>query len=518
MMSSETIAPVLIDGTWRPAREVGSFSATNPATGESLADVFPISAWADIDAALDAALSAHAEMRTMDPEGLAIFLRQYAEEIESQRDALCAVAALETGFPVSPRLRDVELPRTTNQLRQAADMVLDDAWRLPTIDAATNIRSVFESLGPVAVFGPNNFPFAYNSISGGDFASAIAVGCPVIAKAHPGYPATSRLLAECAKTAADATGMPAGIVQMVYGLAPVDGLTLVSDPRLGAVAFTGSRAAGLKLKAAADAVGKPIYLEMSSVNPVVLLPGALDEHFDTVVDELVTSALMGAGQFCTNPGLVFALRGETTDRLLKKIAERYDEAPCGTLLSENTQAALKHSIEVLETAGARVLSGGGPADREGFAWSNTLLQVNGGQFLGAPEVFQREAFGNATLVVVLDDADQWVDAITRCEGSLTGCIYSADDGSEDALYDQIAPALRLRVGRLLNDKMPTGVAVSPAMQHGGPFPASGHPHFTAVGFPASLRRFTMLASYDNVRAHRLPPVLQDPASRDASYA
>ncbi|MDE0839096.1 MAG: aldehyde dehydrogenase (NADP(+)), partial [Kiritimatiellae bacterium] len=150
-------------------------------------------------------------------------------------------------------------------------------------------------------------------------------------------------------------------------------------------------------------------------------------------------------------------------------------------------------------------------DREGFAWSNTLLQVNGGQFLGAPEVFQCEAFGNATLVVVLDDADQWVDAIARCEGSLTGSIYSAGDGSEDALYDQIAPALRARVGRLLNDKMPTGVAVSPAMQHGGPFPASGHPHFTAVGFPASLRRFTMLASYDNVRAHRLPPVLQDPA-------
>jgi NADP-dependent aldehyde dehydrogenase len=265
----------------------------------------------------------------------------------------------------------------------------------------------------------------------------------------------------------------------------------------------------MALKASADSVGKPIYVEMSSVNPVVILPGALEERADALVEELVTSALMGAGQFCTNPGIVFALGGDATESFLQALSSRYAAAPCGTLLGKGTMEALARGIETLVQSGAEIASGGDAAEREGYAWSNTLLRVSGSRFLESAEALQTEAFGNATLVVVLDGLDELVEAIAACEGNLTGCIYSAEDGRDDAGYEQVARVLRPRVGRLLNDKMPTGVAVSVAMNHGGPFPATGHPHFTAVGIPASLRRFTMLASYDNVRAHRLPAILRD---------
>jgi NADP-dependent aldehyde dehydrogenase len=166
-------------------------------------------------------------------------------------------------------------------------------------------------------------------------------------------------------------------------------------------------------------------------------------------------------------------------------------------------------VKALTAAGASLVTGGDAAEREGYAWSNTLLRVDGEGFVADPEGLQTEVFGNATLIVVAHDVPQAIDVVTQLEGNLTGSIYSASDGRDDDSYDLIAPCLRRHVGRMINDKMPTGVAVSPAMNHGGPFPATGHPHFTAVGIPASLRRFTMLASYDNVRPHRLPAILRD---------
>jgi NADP-dependent aldehyde dehydrogenase len=321
------------------------------------------------------------------------------------------------------------------------------------------------------------------------------------------------MLADCALRAIQKTGMPAATVQMIFGIARSDGEKLAGDPRVGAIAFTGSRTAGMALKASADAVGKPVYLEMSSVNPVVIFPGALEERASDVVTELTTSALMGTGQFCTNPGIVFLVAGETTEAFLKDLAAKYDEAPCGTLLSKGTQQGLVEGIEALTAAGAEVVCGSRPAAREGYAWSNTLLRVDGDTFLAKSEALQTEAFGNATLAVIASSVEQLSDLMRCCEGNLTGCIYSAKDGRDDANYDSVAKVLRTKVGRLLNDKMPTGVAVSPAMNHGGPFPATGHPHFTAVGIPAALRRFTRLACYDNVRAERLPEVLR--AAMDA---
>lgn len=508
-MTTDPLAPVLIAGQWRPASAAGSFSAENPATGCALSPRYPVSDWPDVEAALASAASAFDAMQSLPRPRIAEFLRDYAARIEAGKHTIAATAAEETGYPVAPRLRDVELVRTVDQLRQAAAAAVDPAWRLPVIDAKANLCSILEPIGPTAVFGPNNFPLAFNGVAGGDFAAAIAAGNPVIAKAHSSHPTTCRRLAECAHEAATATGMPPGTVQLLYGLRRPDGVRLASDHRLGAIAFTGSRSAGMALKNAADAIGKPIYLEMSSVNPVVILPGALAERATDLAAELTASALLGTGQFCTNPGMVFVIEGPDTTAFLADLARRYAQSPCGTLLGRGTQQGLLTGIQTLIDAGAEVVTGHQPADRPGYAWANTLLSVSGSRFLQQARSLQTEAFGNATLLVRASDIGQLLQVLGHLEGNLTGCIYSAGDGRDDAMYDPVARALRPRVGRLLNDKMPTGVAVSPAMNHGGPFPATGHPHFTSVGLPASMRRFTRLACYDNVRSHRLPPILRE---------
>jgi NADP-dependent aldehyde dehydrogenase len=513
----------LIAGQWREASAAGTFQAENPATGEPLPSVYPVSGWDDCDAALAAAHEAAIALCSIPPERIARMLHRFAERIEARQREIIDVAVAETALPRSPRLAEVELPRTTGQLRQAAAAAVEGSWTLPTIDTKLNIRSYFAPLGPVAVFGPNNFPLAFNSASGGDLAAALAAGNPVIAKANSSHPGTTRLLAEEAHAAALETGLPRGTVQLIYRTGHADGERLVADVRLGASAYTGSRSAGLKLKAAADAAGKPIYLELSSVNPVIILPGALEERGDKIAEEFAASCLMGAGQFCTNPGLVMLIKSAASDRFLDAVKQRFAAAAPAPLLSRGVLETLQRNLKTIAAAGARVLVGGARLDGPGYRFANTLLCVEGRTFVEHAEALQTEAFGNASLVVLLDDVHEAAEAIERLEGNLTGCIYSGGispspqpapargEGvsGDDALYAELAPRLRRRVGRLLNDKMPTGVAVSPAMNHGGPYPATGHPGFTAVGIPAALRRFAALECFDNVRADRLPHSLRD---------
>ena len=503
------IERVLIAGEWRESRLTGTFRAENPATREPLTAEYPVSSWEDCDAALDAAVQAATMLRSMEEARIAEFLEAYAKRIEDSADALVEMANAETGLPATPRLRDVELPRTTGQLRAAAAAARQQSWKMATIDTKQNIRSAFAPIGPVLVFGPNNFPFAFGSVSGGDFAAAIAAGNPVLGKANTSHPGTTRLFAVAAREAAEQTGMPPAIVQLIYRTSHTDGERLVSDPRVGATGYTGSRNAGLKLKNAADSAGKPIYLELSSVNPVVILPAAIAERGEKIADEFTTSCLMGAGQFCTNPGLVLLFEGRETDQFLEQVRARFQSAPVGTLLSSGVAKALGQSVDTLKSAGAEMVVGGSPGGGRGHCYANTLLKVPAGRFMAEPEKLQTEAFGNVSLVVTAADIDEAVEVIEHLEGNLTGSIYSSTTGADDELYDRIAPGLQLKVGRLLNDKMPTGVAVSPAMNHGGPYPATGHPGFTAVGIPASLHRFAVLQSYDNVRLSRLPKILQD---------
>jgi NADP-dependent aldehyde dehydrogenase len=506
-----SFAPILIAGQWRDAEApLGSFSAYDPRTGAQLDERYPISGAADVSAAFEAATRAVIELRSTPSEAIAEFLERYAVAIEARCEALVEVAARETGLPAEPRLRSVELPRTVGQLRQGAAAVRDRSWRRATIDSKGNLRSQHAALGgPVLVFGPNNFPFAFNAVAGGDFVAAVAAGNPVIAKGNPGHPGTSRVLAECALEALRASGAPLSLLQLLYQVPNELGLAMVAEPRLAATAFTGSRAAGLRLKHAADAAGKPIYLEMSSVNPVFFLPGALAERGAALAKELFESCAAGAGQFCTRPGLSFVVGDASGQAFVKDLQAAFTASAAGTLLGPAVRDALTANVAALVRDGARLLAGGHALDDSRFAFEPTLLEVSASAFLDNPLSLGRESFGTLHLLVRANDVRELSRLATSLEGNLTASLYSATDGRDEALYAELEPIVRAKVGRLLNDKMPTGVAVSPAMNHGGPYPATSHPGFTAVGIPASLLRFSALHSYDNVRPARLPPELRD---------
>jgi alpha-ketoglutaric semialdehyde dehydrogenase len=502
--------PVLIAGQWRPSQQpAGTFRVENPATGEKFPEEYPVSGWADCDAALAAATEAAAVLRTLPREQIAKFLNRYADRLDARKAELVELTHAETGLPKAPRLSDVELPRTTGQLRQAAAAVLEGTWAMPTIDTKNGLRSVLGQLGPVVVFGPNNFPYAFSGAAGGDFAAAIAAGNPVIAKGHPLHAGTTRFLANEALEALKETGLPLATVQLVHRIEPATGLRLVSDPRTGGSGFTGSRGAGIKLKNASDAVGKPFYAELSSINPVVFFPGALKERGAKLSEEFAGSATLGGGQFCTNPGLIVLFASDDAEKFIADVKARFEAANPPVLLGKPVVRSLTEGVTALKAAGAELLTGGAPVAGPACRHANTLFRVTGAQFLAKPHALQTEMFGTASLFVVVRDLAEAATVLGQLEGNLTGSLYSDTAGSDDAAYANIEPILRQKVGRLLNDKMPTGVAVSPAMNHGGPFPATGHPGFTAVGIPASIRRFAALQCYDNVRATRLPLSLQN---------
>ena len=500
--------PVLIDGQWRASAGGDTFTAHNPADGSALDGDYPVSNRADVDAAAEAAGRAFAECRDWPGSRFADFLEAYAAKIDANGEAIATAAHQETGLPVSPRLLDVEVPRTVNQMKAAAEAARTASWARPTVDTAAGIRSVMGPVGPVVVFGPNNFPLAINSISGNDFAAAVAAGCPVIAKGHPLHPTTTRLFAELAHEAATETDMPAGFVQVLYHISNEDGTALLERPEIAASAFTGSRTGGLALKAVADKHGKPFYAEMSAINPVFVLPGALAERGTDFVDEFFGSCTLGAGQFCTNPGMVVVMKGEAADEMLSAAAEKFAAAGPMTTLGSGVTEHYEKSLATIKAAGGEVVARGSEHDGPGFRAVPTLIKAKASDVL-KNEGLLTEAFGPSSLVVVCDDLDEAVAVAAAQEGNLTGCIYSAADGSDDDAYAAVAGVLRTKVGRLLNDKMPTGVAVSRAMNHGGPYPASSHPGFSSMGLPQSITRFGALQSYDNVRPHRLPAVLQD---------
>lgn len=511
MLEPTLIEPVLVDGQWRAAQAPqGSFRAEDPARGEKIGPAFPISSAADIEAALAAGAAVAAELAAAPPTRIAEFLEAYADGIDADADALVALASAETALAAEPRLRKVELPRTSGQLRQAARAVRSYSWTQPVIDTGAGLRAHRAPLGkPVLVFGPNNFPYAFNAISGSDFASAIAARNPVIAKAHPLHPATSQRLAELAQNALKASGLPAAAVQMLYHFDHSLGVQLAGDSRLGAIGFTGSRAGGLALKAAADKVGVPMYAELSGINPVFLLPHALAERGAALAQEFFASCTMGSGQFCTNPGLVVVPQGDAGDAFVATAQAHFAGDAPRTLFSRSGRENVLRAITALQAAGAQVLSGGSAGKGAGYQVESTLLATDAARFLVDPPALQTEAFGPVSLIVRARDASEMVEIATLLEGNLTGTIYRAADGSDDVAWSAIAAVLRYKVGRLITNKMPTGVAVSGAMNHGGPYPSTGHPGFTSVGMPAAIHRFSALHSYDGVPERLLPVELRD---------
>jgi alpha-ketoglutaric semialdehyde dehydrogenase len=505
------VQPVLIAGRWQPSRgTVGHFRAENPSTGEAFGPQFPISSDIDVGAAVASASQIAPVVAATSATQIAAFLDTYAALIEDARAELSALAHAETALPIEPRLNTIELPRTVDQLRQAAHAARASSWCEAVIDTRNGIRRCRAPLSkPVVVFGPNNFPLAFNAVAGSDFASAIAARNPVIAKAHPGHPQTSTLLAELAVRALAAADMPAETIQLLYHLPNDTGLRLAGDARIGAVGFTGSRAGGLALKAAADAAGVLIYAEMSSINPVFMLPGALQERCADITKEFFNSCTAGSGQFCTNPGLIVLPDSVDALAFAQNSRRNFAAAPAANLLSRSVCESLEGAIAALRDAGAELLVGGARGRGPGYRFQPSLLSVSAKRFLEMSEALQSEAFGPASLFVVCNDGESMSSVAGALQGNLTATIYSANDDRDSVQHRKIADVLRPRVGRLVCNKMPTGVAVSPAMNHGGPYPATAHPGFSAIGMPAAIQRFSALHCFDNVRESHLPAELRD---------
>ena len=500
--------PVLIDGQWRAAAATGSFRAVDPTTGLERPQQWPVSGWSDVDAALDAAVAAAAALASLPGARIADFLERYADRLAARGDDLVAVAHAESGLAVKPRLADVELPRMLDQLRQAATAAREGTWRMGMIDSQRNIRSAAFGLGPVVVFPPANFPLAYGAVTGGDFAAAIAAGNPVIAKAHPGHPGVSRIAADEALCAAGETGLPPATVQLVHGISMDDGARLVADGRIGGTGFTGGHEAGKRLYAAAAAAGRVIWVEMGSLNPVVLLPGALAERGSEIAGELTASVTGSAGQFCTKPGLVFLLDDAAAATFTTAVAERFEAIGAQVLLGKVGRERLVEALAQLQNAGARVLAGGGVGDGP-CSHRPTLLAVPAADLVARPQALLIEAFGNATVLVQCESLGQLMQAVACVPGSLAASLYTAKDGRDDATVGQVAAELVARAGRIIENRMPTGLAVTPPMQHGGPWPSAAPPFFSAVGMPWSILRFARRICFDGWSQNRLPECLRD---------
>ena len=314
------------------------------------------------------------------------------------------------------------------------------------------------------------------------------------------------------------TGLPTATVQLLHGLENTDGERLVADRRVGATGFTGSEVAGRKLFTAASAAGKVIWVEMGSINPVVLLPGAVAERGDEIAGELTASVTSSAGQFCTKPGLVFLLADVASDAFIHKVAEQFAAVGPQVLLGEGGCRRLSAGIGDLVAAGATLVAGAaaasGPATN-----APTLLAIPAAELIVRPDKFLVEAFGNATLVVRCASLGELAQAVACCHGSLGASLYSAHDGRDDAGFRELAPLLVARSGRIVENRMPTGLTVTPPMQHGGPWPSAAPPFFSAVGLPWSILRFARRICFDGWTEHRLPASVRDapPAGQPWRY-
>jgi NADP-dependent aldehyde dehydrogenase len=492
-----------------------TFSAHNPATGAQLEPLFHEAGDAEVAQAMEASAAAFADYRTRSAAERATFLDRIATEIEALGDALIERAQAETGLPAA-RITG-ERGRTCGQLRLFAQVVREGSWVDARIDTALpkrepaprpDIRRMLKPIGPVVVFGSSNFPLAF-STSGGDTASAFAAGCTVVVKAHRAHPGTGELVAGAITRAVAACGLHPGTFSMLHGNGATLGMALTRHPATAAVGFTGSRAAGRALFDAAAAREHPIpvFAEMSSLNPVFLLPEAMATRGDAIAQGLYASFTLGVGQFCTKPGLVFALRGADTDRFIATLSKQVESAPAGTMLSgdirksfEANRASVMAAPCVAPLASASVVP-----DAARTQASATVGLTDARAFLRTPEL-ATEAFGPFALVILADDMAEMQACARALEGQLTATLHGTDADliAAAALID----AAEQCAGRLIVNSFPTGVEVCAAMNHGGPYPATSDVRFTSVGTAAMLR-FARPVCYQGFPGALLPPELQD---------
>jgi NADP-dependent aldehyde dehydrogenase len=495
------------------------FRSIAAGTGEPFGPAFAVDGPTDVAAACAAAELAFDAYRAASLTVRAAFLDRIAEEILVLGDDLIVAAMRESGLPRA-RLEG-ERGRTVGQLRLFADVVRKGLWQGLRIDPALperqplprpDLRVRFIPVGPVAVFGASNFPLAF-STAGGDTASALAAGCPVVVKGHPAHPETGALVAGAIAKAVAASGLPAGVFGHLVGPSNELGAALVQDPRIAAVGFTGSRAGGLALTRLAQArpVPIPVYAEMSSINPVVLLPAALKARGAALGTGFAGSLTLGAGQFCTNPGLLLAIEGEGLDAFVEAAKAGVAAAPTQTMLTRGIADTYRSGVAaVVRQGGVDVVAEG--AKGEGAQGGAVLFQTHAAAFLSTPAL-AHEIFGASSLLVRCAHVQELETVLRSLEGQLTATLHM--DAADEALAARLLPLLERKVGRILANGWPTGVEVCHAMVHGGPFPATTDPRSTSVGSLA-IDRFLRPVSYQNLAPALLPAELRDEARGDGA--
>ncbi|MBY4675631.1 aldehyde dehydrogenase (NADP(+)) [Marinobacterium arenosum] len=496
----------------QPISSPEGFQAQDPRLNQPLPGLFPENGDQEVAAAAEAAAAAFLPYSQLSDRQRALLLDCIAEQLEQRREAIVARACAETALP---ELRiNGELSRTTGQLQLFANLLRDGSWVRASIDRADptrqplakpDIRLIQQPLGPVAVFGASNFPLAF-SVAGGDTASALAAGCPVIVKGHPAHPGTSELVGRAINAAIEACGLPAGVFSLLSGTRHQLGATLVQHPAIQAVGFTGSLGAGRALFDLASRRPQPIpfYGELGSVNPVYLLPAALQQNGAALASEFVQSLNMGCGQFCTNPGLLIAIDSPALEAFQAQAAQLLSKQPARPMLTAAIGRSYRRQLEQLRAHPAtRQIGQGQPGDD--IQVQTALFKVSADTWLADP-MLEEEVFGPCALLVCCRDADQLLAVTRRLQGHLTSTLHGAQ--ANDPLTGQLMALLPHKVGRILFDGWPTGVEVCHSMTHGGPYPAATDSRSSSVGSRA-IERWVRPVSYQNTPDPLLPPALQN---------
>lgn len=483
----------------------------NPRTGKATGEPVAETTDADVDAAVDAAAEALPGWSALDDEERARALEAIADALDERAGDLAALADEETALGET-RLAG-EVGRATGQLRLFAGVLRDggyaDIAESPAAGGIPEIRRISHPVGPVAVFAASNFPFAF-SVMGGDTASALAAGCPVVVKAHEGHPNTSELTAQITRDALAKVAAPRGTFALVHGVDA--GLRLLNHPAITAAGFTGSTAGGVALAkiCAEREVPIPFYGELGAVNPVVVLPGASAQRAADIASGYATSLTLGAGQFCTNPGLLFAPAAD--EALRTAIADAVSDSRGGPMLSERIHSKYEAGLAEIEahpavTAVAAGTTGEGP-------WGATprLFAATLEKFAADLPVLSKERFGPAGLLITYPSAEELLPVLAQLSGNLVGSVHGdPDDPADLATARQVIAVFERTVGRIVWNGWPTGVAVNAAQHHGGPWPATTVPAYTSVG-SAAIRRWLVPVAYQGLPAELLPARLAGRAS------
>ncbi|MCF7561256.1 aldehyde dehydrogenase (NADP(+)) [Sabulilitoribacter multivorans] len=500
-------------GNQLSAKGSKTYKTFNPQLNSENKHVFTEATTVEIQEALSLATSAYKKFKDVSGQDKAEFLNAIADEILTLDDALIKAYCEESGLPEG-RAKG-ERGRTVFQLHMFADLVKEGSWVEACIDTAVqnrepapkpDLRKMLIPLGPVVVFGASNFPLAY-STAGGDTAAALAAGCPVIVKSHPMHAGTGELVASAIIKAAEKTGMPNGVFSNLNSSGIEVGSQLVKHPQVKAVGFTGSIKGGRALYDLASQRNEPIpvFAEMGSINPVIILPEALKVRLESIAKTYASSITLGTGQFCTNPGLILGIKGESLDKFIKNLSDEILKIEPTCMLHSNIAHAFeKNKSKALSESKVQVAANYDSDVPANYA-KQTIATVNGQVFLENPTL-HHEVFGPYSIVVQCDNEVQLKDIISKLEGQLTGTMIAEE--SETSKYSEVISALQNRVGRLIYNGVPTGVEVCPSMTHGGPYPASTDSRFTAVGIH-SIKRWVRPFSYQDWPNSMLPNALKN---------